>query len=77
MLLGHSELRVTADLYTHLAQQTAAKAAPRMDPLLGAPERLGRQLGCQTPCADGHYVEKGSDFLGILEPALGLEPRTC
>lgn len=36
MLLGHSELRVTADLYTHLVKQTAAKAATRMDFLLGA-----------------------------------------
>lgn len=26
MLLGHSELRVTADSYTHLQEQTAAKA---------------------------------------------------
>ena len=31
MLLGHSELRVTADLYSHLQKQTAAKAAKRMD----------------------------------------------
>lgn len=34
MLLGHSELRVTADLYSHLQQQTAAKAARHMDDLL-------------------------------------------
>jgi integrase len=34
MLLGHSELRVTADLYSHLQKQTAAKAARRMDALL-------------------------------------------
>ena len=34
MLLGHSELRVTADLYTHLVKQTAAKAARHMDALL-------------------------------------------
>jgi integrase len=34
-LLGHSELRITADLYTHLVKQTAAKAARRMDALLG------------------------------------------
>ncbi len=33
MLLGHSELRVTADLYSHLQQQTAAKAASDMDAL--------------------------------------------
>jgi hypothetical protein len=33
MLLGHSELRVTADLYSHLQQQTAAKAARHMDAL--------------------------------------------
>ncbi|HUE89212.1 MAG TPA: tyrosine-type recombinase/integrase [Vicinamibacterales bacterium] len=36
MLLGHSELRVTADLYSHLQKQTAAKAARRMDAVLGA-----------------------------------------
>lgn len=36
MLLGHSELRVTADLYTHLVKQTASKAAMHMDALLGA-----------------------------------------
>lgn len=34
LLLGHSELRVTSDLYTHLQAQTAAKAATRMDALL-------------------------------------------
>ena len=34
MLLGHSELRVTADLYSHLQKQTAAKAAKHMDVLL-------------------------------------------
>ena len=35
MLLGHSELRVTADLYAHLQQQTAAKAARHMDAVFG------------------------------------------
>ena len=34
-LLGHSELRVTADLYRHLQKQTAAKAARVMDAVLG------------------------------------------
>jgi len=34
MLLGHSELRVTADLYSHLQQQTAARAAKRMEHVL-------------------------------------------
>jgi integrase len=34
MLLGHSEFRITADLYAHLVKQTAAKAAERMDSLL-------------------------------------------
>ena len=33
-LLGHSELRVTADLYSHLQKQTAAKAARHMDAVL-------------------------------------------
>jgi integrase len=35
MLLGHSELRVTADLYSHLQEQTAVKAARHMDTALG------------------------------------------
>jgi integrase len=35
MLLGHSELRVTADLYSHFQKQTVAKAARRMDAVLG------------------------------------------
>ena len=34
-LLGHSELRVTSDLYSHLQKQTAAKAATIMDDVLG------------------------------------------
>lgn len=34
MLLGHSELRVTADLYSHLQQQTAVRAARHMDAVL-------------------------------------------
>jgi len=34
-LLGHSELRLTADLYAHLQQQTATKAARVMDALFG------------------------------------------
>ena len=33
-LLGHSELRVTADIYGHLQQQTAARAARVMDAVL-------------------------------------------
>ncbi len=35
LLLGHSELRVAADLYSHLQNQTAAKAARHMDAAFG------------------------------------------
>ena len=35
MLLGHAELRVTADLYSHLQHQTAATAARHMEAILG------------------------------------------
>jgi integrase len=38
MLLGHSELRVTADLYSHLQKQTAAEAARQMDRVLNRQE---------------------------------------
>jgi integrase len=34
MLLGHSELRTTSDLYGHLVKQTAARAAGHMDAVL-------------------------------------------
>lgn len=34
-LLGHSQVRVTADLYAHLQKQTAARAATHMDAVLG------------------------------------------
>ena len=33
-LLGHSELRITADLYSHLQKQAAATAARVMDTIL-------------------------------------------
>ena len=36
VLLGHSELPVTADLYSHLQKQTGAKAAQRMNAMLGS-----------------------------------------
>jgi len=34
-LLGHSEIRITADSYSHLMKQTVTKAARVMDALLG------------------------------------------
>lgn len=37
MLLGYSELRVTADLFSHLQKQTAARAARHMDAVFGPP----------------------------------------
>ncbi|MEO5896958.1 MAG: tyrosine-type recombinase/integrase [Vicinamibacterales bacterium] len=36
MLLGHSEVRVTADLYSHLQKQTAAKTAQHMESMFGS-----------------------------------------
>ena len=41
MLLGHAELRTTSDLYSHLQEQTAAKAARHMDALLPASKGTG------------------------------------
>ena len=34
LLLGHSDIRITGSLYSHLQQTTAAKAARHMDALL-------------------------------------------
>ena len=36
MLLGHSDVRVTANLYTHLMEQTGARAAQPMDAVLAS-----------------------------------------
>jgi hypothetical protein len=41
MLLGHFELRVTADFYSRLQKQTAATAAQRLDALLSAAKSRG------------------------------------
>lgn len=35
-LLGHTELRLTSDVYGHLQRETATRAAQRMDAVLGA-----------------------------------------
>ena len=35
LLLGHSEMRITSDLYAHLMKPTAARAARTMDSVLG------------------------------------------
>src|SRR5690606_31533572 len=35
LLLGHSDIRITADLYSHLVEQTASRAARHMDAVLG------------------------------------------
>ena len=40
MLLGHSELRITADLYKHVVKQTSSKAAQHMDAMLQRRERV-------------------------------------
>ena len=50
MLLGHSELRVTADLYSHLQKQTAARAARHMDAVFGSGVRLGVNLAYGSLC---------------------------
>jgi hypothetical protein len=47
MLLGHSELRVTADLYSHLQKQTASKAARPHGRGVDAHDRRLEGLGCQ------------------------------
>lgn len=38
-VLGHSEVRVTSDIYAHLQKETAARAAGHMDALLGRPRK--------------------------------------
>jgi integrase len=65
LLLGHSELRVTADLYTHLQKQSAAKAARHMDALLTRDYRRG---GC--PAA--HCRPRLGHGAGVPQPWPGL-----
>ena len=71
MLLGHSELRVTSDLYAHLQKQTAAKAARGWTLCSAPPARVSD--GCQAP----RWRRKHAKYLRNMEPAVGLEPTTC
>lgn len=75
-LLGHSELPIAADLYSHLLKEPAAKAA------YGRPARADGGLVVDARCASGcGFLNDDSartgGFAKDLEPALGLEPRTC
>jgi hypothetical protein len=51
-LLGHSEIRVTMDLYSHVAPALQRDAANKMDALFkrakNGPEVIGCHNGCQT-----------------------------
>lgn len=56
MLLGHSELRITADFYSHLLKQTAAKAAQRLDAVLSATKSRGVSWGVNATLGGGCYA---------------------
>jgi hypothetical protein len=41
--LGHSDIRVTTNLYGHVFEEAKQEAAATMDALLGGTEAVGRQ----------------------------------
>ena len=70
-LLGHSEIRVTMDLYSHVAPALQREAADQMDATLAPKSPLLRASPNRIPAA-----ELTSKIIDSLEPAEGFEPPT-
>jgi len=56
MLLGHSRVDVTADVYGHLVEQTSAEAALHMDDMIGQ----HAALATATPPTRGRVLRHGA-----------------
>ena len=71
--LGHSQISLTLDTYSHVLPSLQAEAAHRMQEALG---ENGCQNGCQTETsvsADEHELQNSE---GKVVSRLGIEPRT-
>jgi len=68
--LGHSQISLTLDTYSHVLPSLQEEAARQMD------EAIGCQIGCQTDDADQTDAENLQECEGKVVSRLGIEPRT-
>jgi len=70
--LGHSQISLTMDTYSHVLPGLQVEAATRMNEALG----FGCQTGCQTEQEPSAEAEKSKDCSEKVVSRLGIEPRT-
>jgi len=70
--LGHSQISLTLDTYSHVLPGLQADAAKRMQEAL----TIGGQNGCQPPDAAASAAPKESEPGGFLVSRGGIEPPT-
>jgi len=70
--LGHSQISLTMDTYTHALPSLQAEAAKRMDDALA----IGCQNGCQTEESASVEPQESQNSEENLVSRLGIEPRT-
>ena len=68
--LGHSQVSLTLDTYSHVLPSLQAEAATRLD------DAIGRQIGCQDDNASPDQPQELENYSGKVVSRLGIEPRT-
>ena len=68
--LGHSQVSLTLDTYSHVLPGLQAEAAKRMD------DAIGCQIGCQDESGAPPDIQEVADSLEEVVSRLGIEPRT-
>ena len=71
--LGHSQISLTLDTYSHVLPGLQAEAANRMQEALG---ENGCQNGCQTETSASADEQELQNSTGKVVSRLGIEPRT-
>jgi integrase-like protein len=68
--LGHSQISLTLDTYSHVLPSLQAEAARQMDLAIGC------QIGCQDDDEAPSEPKEDEDSLDKVVSRLGIEPRT-
>jgi hypothetical protein len=71
--LGHSQVSLTLDTYSHVLPTLQAEAAKRMNDALG---EIGCQNGCQTEDSSSAEPDESPNSGEKVVSRLGIEPRT-
>jgi hypothetical protein len=68
--LGHSQVSLTLDTYSHVLPSLQAQAASTLDAAIGC------QIGCQNENDDADDEEESENSSEKVVSRLGIEPRT-